>query len=66
MTYSEILEKRGYSFCGFWDSCFFTNNSTSSGLYVWNNNTRKYENITWRDFYKIAKEVCVEKTSQSN
>lgn len=63
MTYGEILAKRGYTFKGFWDSCFFTNNSSSAGLIVWDNNTKKYKNITWRAFYKIASEVKNEKAS---
>lgn len=63
MTYSEILEKRGYTFKGFWDSCFFTSNSTSGGLCVFNNNTKKYEYLTWRDFYKMVKDMKNEKAS---
>ena len=35
MTYGQILSKFNLSFKGFWDSCFFTENTKSGGIIVW-------------------------------
>lgn len=57
MTYGEVLEKHGYSFCGFWDKLFFHDNNSESGGLIVMDSKGKRKQITWREFKKIAKEV---------
>lgn len=56
MTYGEILAKHGYKFVGFWDCCFFNHNCKSGGIIVADDKGQQ-KNLTWNDFYKLAKEL---------
>lgn len=57
MTYGYILSKFNLSFKGFWDSCFFTENTKSGGIIVWDWEKKQERCLTWFEFYKLADKV---------
>ena len=65
-TYAELLAEYNYEYRGLWDSCFFTENSKSGGLIVWDKEEKQEKYLTWFEFYKMVKKKEKELRNETN